>query len=240
MSFQAMAWATRQSSGLSTSSKFVLLMLANRAGDDFSCYPSIGCISDDTLLTKRSVIEQIKTLENLGYVTVDRNHRHSNRYILKVSEKPSERRSPGKLEVVNPSYLVNEVQGGVNDVHPASELGSPKLVNEVHPNQSVEPVSEPVIESGRAPDREKTLPHDFTMPDEWIVAVMERRDVSRSIAEIESENFLNYYTNGKGIKIKHIDWRRAWLAWCNREYALKGPSKSIQETPRRQARQVYQ
>lgn len=144
MSFQALTWACTQSDGLTAPSKFVLMMLANRAGnDDFSCYPSLASISKETLLTTRSVINQIKTLESLGYVKVERNHRQQNRYSLNLSRI-------SQADCVNDIHSNNEFS--VNDVHSTSERGSPKVVNDVHPKDSLGESGSPPSERG-SPNR---------------------------------------------------------------------------------------
>lgn len=67
MSFQAMAWAVKQRAG-SSSSKLVLLSLANFANDNFECFPSIARIADDCEMSERTVLRAIKSLEDAGLV----------------------------------------------------------------------------------------------------------------------------------------------------------------------------
>lgn len=71
MSFQAMTWAISQK--LPTRDKFVLLILANYASNERGdCYPSINRLCDDTGMTRNTVIEAIKALEEAGAVQVIR------------------------------------------------------------------------------------------------------------------------------------------------------------------------
>ena len=71
MSFQAMTWAIGQQ--LPTRDKFVLLMLANYASnDEGECYPSINRLCSDTSMSRNTVIDAIKALEDMGALLVMR------------------------------------------------------------------------------------------------------------------------------------------------------------------------
>jgi len=121
MSFRAMSWAVNQS-GLGSTAKFVLIMLADRASDDdLSCFPSIKKLAIDTDLTERTVINCIQKLEELGLITVEREHRKVNRYLLQMSR--------------------------VKEIHPQGEIDSPNRVKEIHTNLSVEPIKESIRRS---------------------------------------------------------------------------------------------
>lgn len=72
MSFEAMAWAVKQTPA-GSKEKFVLLMLANYASNEKGeCYPSLKEICDATMLSRDSVIRALKSLEDDGLVTVER------------------------------------------------------------------------------------------------------------------------------------------------------------------------
>lgn len=71
MSFQAMTWAIGLQ--LPTRDKFVLLMLANYASnDEGECYPSLNRLCGDTSMSRNTVIEAIKGLEESGALNVIR------------------------------------------------------------------------------------------------------------------------------------------------------------------------
>ena len=71
MSFQAMAWAVALK--LPTRQKFVLLMLATYASnDEGKCYPSLNRLSEDTGMSRHTVIAAIKALEGAGALRVIR------------------------------------------------------------------------------------------------------------------------------------------------------------------------
>jgi len=69
MSFKAMTWASSIKTG-SPTKKLVLLLLADRANDSGECWPSLQKIADDCELSKRSVQDNIKRLENAGLLEI--------------------------------------------------------------------------------------------------------------------------------------------------------------------------
>ena len=70
---------------LDSSSKFVLLMLATRCGDDDTCWPSIQNLADDLNMSPRSVMRHLQKLERMGFLSVIRVHRKTNVYRMNVS-----------------------------------------------------------------------------------------------------------------------------------------------------------
>lgn len=71
MSFQAMAWAVQQD--LPMREKMVLVMLANYASNERGdCYPSINALAKDCGAGKDTIIRAIKTLEEGGYLSINR------------------------------------------------------------------------------------------------------------------------------------------------------------------------
>ena len=91
MSFQAMTWAVEQE--LPAMQKIVLLMMANRTGNDNGiCYPSHERLAKDCGMEKRSVIRQIEKLETAGLLTVirsvdDKGMKAVNKYRLHLDAK---------------------------------------------------------------------------------------------------------------------------------------------------------
>lgn len=134
MSFRAMTWAASVKTNTATQ-KLVLLLLADRTGDDESCYPSLNRIADDACISRRCVIENIKKLAVHGFLSVEKRtieHEEtgkawnkSNLYILHVGSFP--------LGMSNPKH------GVVNSVHGGGEPSALGVVNSVHPNHPVEP-----------------------------------------------------------------------------------------------------
>jgi biotin operon repressor len=68
MSFQAMAWAVKQT--LPSRDKFVLIMLANYADESGKCWPSLNRLASDTSTSKSTVQNAIRALEAAGVLAV--------------------------------------------------------------------------------------------------------------------------------------------------------------------------
>lgn len=144
MSFSAMTWAASVKTSTPTQ-KLILLLLADRAGDNDTCFPSLQRIADDGCLSRRCVIENVKKLAANGFLfvekrTIEREEgsvvgNMSNVYVLNVGSYP--------LGHSNSKYKVVNV-----DNHPSepnalpSERGALGVVNDMHPNQSIESVME--------------------------------------------------------------------------------------------------
>lgn len=105
MSFQAMAWAVQQD--LPMREKMVLVMLANYASNERGdCYPSINALSKDCGAGKDTIIRAIKTLEEGGYLSINRRQQEGvnlpNTYTLNMQGV-----------VANSDYGSRSQQGGV-------------------------------------------------------------------------------------------------------------------------------
>ena len=67
MSNEAINWAFGQSAPKS-SAKFVLVAMANLAGDDMTCWPSVAYLADATGQDRKTVLEGIKRLREAGLI----------------------------------------------------------------------------------------------------------------------------------------------------------------------------
>ena len=84
MSFAATRWAWSQATGRS-SSKLVLLALADRADEGGHAYPSIATLAADTDLDRKTVMPALVHLEALGLIVCDRGAGKSTRYQLNLT-----------------------------------------------------------------------------------------------------------------------------------------------------------
>jgi len=101
VSWKALDWATDSQVGSSTT-KFILLLLANKADENFSCYPSIRTLMAESDAGRSTVMRALKELEASGFITRepqfhDSGARRSNRYYLNHPLAPhcSPRPNPG-------------------------------------------------------------------------------------------------------------------------------------------------
>jgi len=73
MSFQAMAWAVKQKVGNATG-KAILLMLANYADENGTCFPSQQTLATECECSKRSILDWLQKFEDMGMIKRDRRH----------------------------------------------------------------------------------------------------------------------------------------------------------------------
>lgn len=142
MSFRAMTWAAGVQTNTPTQ-KLILLLLADRASEEGTCYPSLNRIAFDACVSRQCVIENIKKLAAHGFISVQKRtikseesgnkHNKSNIYLLHVGAKMREGSQLG---------LPPKSEGVVNEVDHPSQRGLLGVVNEVDPNQSFEPIIE--------------------------------------------------------------------------------------------------
>ncbi len=74
MSNEAITWALAQPVGRSTA-KFVLVAMANCAGDDMTCWPSIPYLVEATCQDRKTVMENMRRLREAGYITPTGEHK---------------------------------------------------------------------------------------------------------------------------------------------------------------------
>lgn len=85
MSIRALNWAFDQR-GIKTTAKFVLVVLADMADENHSCYPSQAHIAGKINAAERTVRDALTVLEEVGLVTrelrYEDDRRTSSRYVL--------------------------------------------------------------------------------------------------------------------------------------------------------------
>lgn len=170
--------------------KLVLLKLADNADERGICWPSFKHIATQCEISRRSVIDHVNALEEMGVIRkVARKAKsvkamnETNVYILNLrainalkvkDHREAQKDIKSALEGLGVDSgeldaLVNEVhQGGelgspplVNDVHHPSAGGSLGVVQELHPNLPIESTNEPYLVG-----EEKTEPADSVDSDE--------------------------------------------------------------------------
>jgi len=68
MSWSALAWATDSDVG-SSAAKFILILLANKADENYSCYPSIRTLMAESNAGRSTVLRALKDLEKRGFIS---------------------------------------------------------------------------------------------------------------------------------------------------------------------------
>jgi len=92
MSWKALDWATDLAIANPTA-KFILILLANKADENFSCYPSVHTLMEESCAARSTVFRAIDQLEAWGYITRqsrfhDSGAQRSTRYYLNHPAAP--------------------------------------------------------------------------------------------------------------------------------------------------------
>lgn len=138
MSRKATDWAWRFKASCSTV-KLVLLALADRAGEDCECYPSVERIEADTGLNRKTVIKATRELEQAGAI-LDTGKRKGATQRVKVYRLNLSSETVPKTESFQKRN--SSKNGTLNDTKNGT-LNSTKNGTQ---NQSVEPVIEPLTD----------------------------------------------------------------------------------------------
>ena len=109
----------------SSTTKFILLLLANKADENFSCYPSIRTLMAESDAGRSTVMRALKELEASGFITRqpqfhDSGARRSSRYYLNHPLAPhcSPRPNPGPPRPDSTRAPTQRGTGPVSERHP--------------------------------------------------------------------------------------------------------------------------
>ncbi len=144
MSVDATSWAWQQSVSKSTT-KFVLLALADRAGADNCAFPSVETISRDTSLNRKTVISALKSLVADGFIKDTGQRKGSTQKVVvyelcgvvnrhEAKEKKQYRKRNSSVNGTVPILDRNSTENGA--------VNSPKNGTQ---NLSVEPTNESIV-----------------------------------------------------------------------------------------------
>lgn len=152
MSIDATRWAWQQQN-ISPTQKLVLLSMADRSGEDHTCWPSIARLSLDTGISGRAVQKALAALEAMGLVRRMATSGKVNRYtLIGVSSREMEHAEKMERSQSAPrTSFTPEPDSPLNAVHPTPEAGSPlprtsftPPPNDVHPESLRESLREPL------------------------------------------------------------------------------------------------
>lgn len=218
MSHDATAWAKTQKTGNSPA-KFILLTLADYAGTDYSCYPSVKKLAEITELAESTVRQATKLLAEQGLIRVFYRHRQGSglrrscRYQLLID-------GPGTLEPDADDWAYQR-QVPAEDNRQDTAVDPPGASACARQEAAHIPFKEPSLEEPPpvTPGAERTaratrVPEDF-QPDEKMRAwyVTERITEAGVDGRIEHQKFMNYWLSQPGAKGRKLDWRRTWMNW---------------------------
>ena len=237
MSNEAIAWAYRQDIR-NSSAKFVLVVLADFADEEWSCYPGqkrIGCM---TGMAERTVRRSLDWLEEHGYITRSARHaehgrRTSDRYWLLHAAKMAgggdqeehhetaggDHRSNGPVGPAanlttgqNGRLFDDQVSATGQNDHRSNSPTSPANLSGLEP--SVEP-SVSSLEKKRAAKSkaaEVELPEGFTLSDG--MRAWAAQNVPEVDPEFETAQFIDYWTSRE---TRRKDWTGTWRQWMRNQ-----------------------
>ncbi|MFV2195282.1 helix-turn-helix domain-containing protein [Nocardiopsis sp. LOL_012] len=237
MSNEATAWAYRQDIR-NSSAKFVLVVLADFADEEWSCYPGQQRIGRMTGMSERTVRRSLDWLEEHRFIT--RSHRHaqygrrtSDRYWLLQAasmsgggdqqghdEKPGgnhrSERPDGQPAILTTGHNGRLAKDQVNTTgqndHRSDCPTQPAILTGLEP--SVEP-SVSSLKKKRPTKRntpEVELPDDFALSNnmrEWAAQNVPEVDV-----EFETAQFIDYWTSRS---TRRKDWIATWRQWMRNQ-----------------------
>jgi hypothetical protein len=216
MSHDATAWARKQTAG-SMSAKFILMRLADYAGTDYSCYPSVQKLADECEMSDSTVRAATKLLAEKGLIRVFYRHRASGlrrscRYQLLVDGP--ETAEPDADDWASYRQISAEDNRQIPAVDAPDSSGSARQI------PADIPISDPslkepsdVIPGASRTMRATRLPKDF-MPDEkmreWFAAAKLGQVID---GKVEHEKFCDYFAGAPGERGRKVDWPATWRNW---------------------------
>lgn len=176
MSVKAVSWALKQPVGHSPA-KFVLVAMAQYAGDDMTSWPSVTALVADTCQNRKTVIANVKRLVDMGYLKdTGKRKGDTGRIVIYQLSDASNSTNTGTIETVPETEPLNSTESGTvdeNQIVPDSTCNSPNLdikqslkVPVIVPISSTEP-SEPSIGTIRTIKPARGASGDLDLP-EWM------------------------------------------------------------------------
>jgi hypothetical protein len=227
VSIEALNWAKRQTVGC-PGRKAVLVSLADRADEGWSCFPSIQLVATETELSERSVQRHVHRLASDGMIHVEARPGRRSRYTLAPGVTPDMLTpvTPDMLTPVTPDTVTGAtvspltkppVTPDKNDISPTPPI---KLNPQREPKEST-PLSVPPRRSTREfaltppptadPDkRGRQLTADWRPPLELRRAMKAELGITDEEIDAHVREFVDYWTGVPGSRGKKLSWDGAF------------------------------
>lgn len=240
MSHDATSWARARKTG-SMSAKFVLMRLADYAGTDYSCYPSVHKLAEECEMGESTVRAATKLLAELGLIRVFYRHRpdgsrRSSRYQLLV-EGP-DTMAPDADDWADHRRISADAMRQDPAGAPPGSSGGARQDLAVIPLTEPSPVEpSPVIPRAPRSERATRVPDNFT-PDENMRAWYAAEKLEQAIdGRVEHEKFMDYWRAKPGAMAKKHDWPATWRNWmrtaAERRTGPRGSAAPVSGAPYR-------
>lgn len=220
MSHDATSWARKQQTG-SSSAKFVLMLLADRAGTDYSCWPSVASIAGETEMGESTVRAATKLLAEKGLIRVfyrqrkDGFLRRSSRYQLLVDGPETE--LPDADDWSSHRQISADDAAAESQRMHAPDLSGTDRQDLAHiPIKEPSPKNEPsALNPGASRTAKATRIPDGFYPSPEMQAWFREQGFDRVIINprMEHEKFCDYWGAKSGRDATKTDWVKTWRNW---------------------------
>jgi hypothetical protein len=212
MSIEALNWANRQLVGCA-GRKSVLRTLADRADEQWSCFPSVAMISTETELCERSVQMHLRKLAADGFIAIKAVPGRRNRYVvgLGITTAPQQDLQVAPQKSLRPAESA-----------PPHKPACTPAKNDISPTPPIKlnPQKEPKEPSAPTERRDET----FRLPTDWPLvsgrlAEAAERGFTSDEARYEHGKFVDHFAetaSGRKAKRTARGWVRSWTNWLDR------------------------
>lgn len=237
MSVEAISWAFQQPIQHS-SAKFVLVAMANHAGQDMLCWPSAAHLASQTSQDRKTVQANLLRLREWGYLVDTGERRGTTKQVIVYQLKTPEN-GPVTTPRTTPEVADNTTENGPVE-HPQNRNTStdergpffpPNRPVFPHKEAQFSPETGPktghgTIRNHQEPSRnpvEARKPTGTRLPDNWTPTPedvefcrTQRPDLS---PQIVADRFRDYWAAQPGAKGRKLDWSATWRNWVRNERA---------------------
>ncbi len=193
--------------------KLVLIKLADNASDTGECWPSYQHIADQCEISRRSVINHIDAMCEVGLLTkesrVGPKGKRSNVYVLTLDGAGA---AHPEVQEIHQGSAGAALGGGAGAAHRISHSLEPVIdpkIPPVSPQGEKRPASE-------TPRRGTRLPNDWVLPGEWGRWAIQETGLPRERILMEAATFADYWQALPGAKAVKLDWEKTWRNWIRR------------------------
>lgn len=217
LSHDATNWARKQTTGSGTT-KLVLLLLADQAGSDYSCWPSLEYLHQISELGESTIRAATKKLSELGLIRVYYRYRNglrrSCRYQLLIDGPETEAPDADDWS----SYRQQPADGDYRSEQAEEPLGAS---GSFRSEQAVIPYTEPSVKEPPAMNpgasrsaRATRIPDDF-YPSPEMQAWFREQGYDKVIPNPRAahEDFVDYWRAKGGADARKVDWPATWRRW---------------------------
>lgn len=233
MSYEAQTWAVKQKTG-SPARKAVLMNLADRADEAWSCFPGQKRIADDTELGERTVRRALEDLVEVGLVL--RAHRRrkdgsytSDRYVLAgiLTDPDAAKLIPEEFASQRPERPVDDAQPAATAAGgpaarvaggPAATLAGHEPPGSSNHHSSPSPDGEDAREARSpqaAPPRADRKKAATPLPPDWTLSVGARKWTEQRHPQLPIDEEVEKFKD-RAIRddARYRSWDAAWRTWC--------------------------